>query len=159
MRPDGVLTLCFGNDLFDAIRHTSLFLRTCESVIRVNRHSIPYSAPQGLGVGRVVVKRIVRVALCIEGVERFAFICCQGNAFSNSSWEIRIRKEVTTKRYCVGITLVNSCCCSVRYKSAVRDDIPLEDVPSPLRGYWRLILINDQVSTHAGLDDMQVSEL
>ena len=39
MRPDGVLTLCFDDGLFDAIECTSLFLRRPDPEIRVNERS------------------------------------------------------------------------------------------------------------------------
>src|ERR1700733_300001 len=44
MCPDGVLTLRFDSDLFDAIEHASLFLRTCEWGNSREQTLDPYSA-------------------------------------------------------------------------------------------------------------------
>src|ERR1700722_809552 len=116
------------------------------------------SDQQGLGAGRVVVKRIIRVTLCIEGVERIAVICGQRKAFSNSSWEVRIRNEVTTKRYCVGITLLNCYCSRLRFKPAIRNDLPLEDLSHSLRGHGGFMFLNHERAAHPRLDDMQISQ-
>src|SRR5580700_429168 len=103
-----------------------------------------------------VVRGIIRVALRLESVEGVAIIRSEWKFFPDAPWKIRIRNEVTTKRYCVGISLVDGCCCALRFKATVGDDFPSKDLSRPLGGHRRLVLLNHERAAHARLDDMQI---
>lgn len=106
----------------------------------------------------LVVERIVGVAVEIESVESLTVVCVEGQPEFDTLRQVRIRKEMASKRNQVRVILVHNRLGSIGFESTRGDNFRFKDLAQLRRRNWFLTLGDEHVAFDTRFNNVEVRQ-
>src|SRR5260370_11553510 len=140
----------------DVCRHTcsARVKAAVEKETRITKLGTKWIGQRAIAL--LLIERIVGVAVEIESVESLAVVVVQRQTKFNALRQIWVRKEMTTKRNQVSVSLFANRLGGVRLSATRGYNSPFENFPQPLRCDWFLTLDDQHVALDPRLNAVEI---
>src|SRR6266478_8460492 len=104
----------------------------------------------------IFIKRIVGVAVGIEGVESCTIVRVEGQPKFDAPRQVWVGNEMTSERNQVSISLLDDSLCAIRFKATCGDDFAFENCPHVSGRYWGQTVLDGYVPFDTGFNDVEI---